>query len=161
MLTPATQPNATHRRAGVGVVTGLVLLVALASFLRIQLALGDPNFASSPVEGLLKSDPALIHYLTERVVDAGGGLPADYRTDPRIEYPETVDIPAIYTVGQEFAVAWLYLALGGNVPLHRVSLWFMGIWASLTVLGVWGHHAVLGKNLDQFRCFFDKALKVA
>ncbi|MDP6955089.1 MAG: hypothetical protein QF599_03860, partial [Planctomycetota bacterium] len=116
----------------------LLALLALAAGLRLGLAFGDGHITTSPLAGLLKSDPALIHYLTEGIVEAGGVPPADYRADPRIEYPETVDIPATYTVGQEFPVAWLYLALDGRVPLHLVALWFMGAWASLTVLGLWG-----------------------
>ncbi|HJO26911.1 MAG TPA: hypothetical protein QF730_06670 [Planctomycetota bacterium] len=132
------------RRPGLLVTAlGLLLLVVLAAGLRLGLALGDGVLTETPAAGLLKSDPALIHYLTERIVDAGGGLPADYRADPRLEYPETVDIPATYTVGQEFPVAWLHLALARLRPatplsLHLVALWFMACWTSLTVLGVWG-----------------------
>jgi hypothetical protein len=37
--------------------------------------------------GLLRSDPALLYYITARVVEHGGRLPDDFRADPRIEWP--------------------------------------------------------------------------
>ena len=91
--------------------------------------------------GLLRSDPALLYYITARVVEHGGRLPDDFRADPRIEWPEPTDIPATFTVGQELLVAWAYLGyagLGGELPLHRFALVAMSLLASLTLLGVVG-----------------------
>ena len=55
--------------------------------------------------GLLKSDPGLLYYLTQRVVDSGGGAPDDWRADPRIEYPSTVDIPATIAALKRMGIA--------------------------------------------------------
>jgi hypothetical protein len=91
--------------------------------------------------GLLRSDPALLYYLTSRVVDHGGGFPGDFRADPRIEWPEPTDIPASFTIGQELVLAWSFLAqraLGGELPLHRFAHVLMSLFASVTLLGVGG-----------------------
>jgi len=113
-------------------------IVAGGTAVRIGVATSMPYLHDRPVEGLLKSDPGLLHYLTERVVAAGGWLPDDFRADPRIEHPESTDIPAMFTVGQEFLVAWSYLALDGRFPLHLVALYVMGLVAALAAIGVFG-----------------------
>jgi hypothetical protein len=115
-----------------------VLCCFLGAGLRIRTALRDPGFDTVDARGMLKSDPGLLFYLTQRIVDAHGAPPEDFRADPRIEHPETVDVPATFTVGQEFAVAWSYLLLGRGVPLHVFCVWAMGLWASAAVLGVYG-----------------------
>ena len=64
-------------------------LVLISAFLRIHTALADPNFDTTRAAGMLKSDPALLYYVTERILAAGGLPPADFRADPRIEHPDT------------------------------------------------------------------------
>jgi hypothetical protein len=114
------------------------LCVAFGSTLRIHAALTDPGFDTASPKGMLRSDPGLLYYFTERIVAAHGAPPDDFRADPRIEYPETTDVPATFTIGQEFVVAWTYSLFGGRVPLHVFCVWIMGIWASFTALGVYG-----------------------
>jgi hypothetical protein len=114
------------------------LCVVLGSTLRIHAALTDPGFDSSSPKGMLRSDPGLLYYFTERIVAAHGAAPSDFRADPRIEHPEATDVPATFTIGQEFFVAWGYLLLGAHVPLHVFCVWIMGLWASLAALGVYG-----------------------
>lgn len=133
-MTPVGEPRA-WRAAGV---LALVLAIVLGTCIRIRTATGDANFDTEHSAGLLKSDPGLLFYLTERVVDAGGGVPADFRADPRIEHPALTDIPATYTVGQEFLVAWAAPFFGAGVPLHMVALWLMAACAALAVVGVYG-----------------------
>lgn len=110
----------------------------LGAGLRIRTALRDEGFDAVDARGLLKSDPGLLFYLTQRIADAHGAPPEDFRADPRIEHPGTVDVPATLTVGQEFAVAWAYLLCGRGIPLHVFCVWAMGIWASAAVFGVYG-----------------------
>ncbi len=123
---------------------GLLLLlaaVALSARVRIKGFFDDPNLKRLGVEqpeGLLKSDPGLLYYITERIVEGGGLPPDDFRADPRIQHPDLVDIPAMFTVGQEFLVAWGYLLFGGDMPLHLFAVYLMGIVASLAVIGVYG-----------------------
>ena len=113
-------------------------LVVFSFWVRVDAVARDVAFARAPAEGLFKSDPGLLYYLTERVASAEGLIPSDWRADPRIAYPELVDIPADYTVGQEFLFGWSWRAFGGGRPLwlwcHYGSAWL----ASLAVLGVWG-----------------------
>ena len=44
----------------------------------------------------------------------------------------------MFAVGQEFVVAWAYLAFGSEIPLHTFAVVVMGIIASLAVVGVFG-----------------------
>ena len=113
-------------------------LALISAFLRIHTALADPNFDTTRAAGMLKSDPALLYYVTERILAAGGVPPADFRADPRIEHPDTYDIPARLAVGQEFFAAWGYRLFGGTMPLHVFCVWIFGMWTSLCVLGVYG-----------------------
>ena len=113
-------------------------LVAFGSFVRIDTAFSLPEFDKLHAEGMLKSDPGLLYYLTQSVVEAGGHAPPDFRADPRVEHPLESDLPAMFTVGQEFVVAWAYLVFGGDVPLHTFAVVVMGIIASLAVVGVFG-----------------------
>jgi hypothetical protein len=118
---------------------GLALLaVAASSAIRIGLAYRDPALVGASAEGLLKSDPALLYYFTERIVESGGGPPADLRHDPRVEHPLGTDLAAHFPIAQEYLVAWVQLALGERVPLHVVAIWVMSIFASLAAVGVFG-----------------------
>jgi Q-cell neuroblast polarisation len=119
-------------------IAALIALIALGSFARIHTALVDPNFDRVHAEGMLKSDPGLLYYFTERILESGGLPPADFRADPRVEYPLTTDIPAMFPVGQEFVVAWSYRLFGAGMPLHVFCVWAMGIFAALCALGVYG-----------------------
>jgi hypothetical protein len=133
---------------------GLALLAALVSgsaALRIHLTLSDPNFDRESPAPLLKTDPALLYYITERIVEADGLVPDDFRADPRIEHPEGVDVPAVFTVGQEFFVAWCYRAFGAGVPLHVFSVWVMSVFASLVAVGVYGLTLELTRSV-RFAC---------
>ncbi|MFN0009513.1 MAG: hypothetical protein ACKVXR_16565 [Planctomycetota bacterium] len=138
---PAAGLAASRPPSGRAILLGwivAVLCVAFGTALRAHVALTDPNFDRESPVGLLKSDPGLLYYFTESIVAAGGRPPADFRADPRVEHPEAVDIPAKFTVGQEFAVAWGYLLLGRGMPLHVFSVWIMAVWASLSALCVFG-----------------------
>ena len=106
--------------------------------LRIAHTFTNPAFDPVRVEGMVKSDPALILYLAERIADSGGGIPDDFRRDPRIEHPESVDVPAMFTVGEEFLIAWAHLVTGRAFSLHAVAVVVMSLVASLTALGVYG-----------------------
>ena len=97
---------------------------------------------------MLRSDPALLYYLTERVVESHGGMPLDFRANARIEHPETTDIPATFASGQEFVVAWAYLLCGKGMPLHVFCVWIMGIWVSLTALCVFGLALELSRRVE-------------
>ena len=116
----------------------VLVAVGIGAAIRIHTTLDDPNFDAEDARPLLRSDPGLLFYITERIVDGGGLPPADFSADPRIEHPATSDIPAMFTVGQEFLVAWCWLLFGEGLPLHLVAVWVMGLFASLAVIGVCG-----------------------
>src|SRR6185436_19410917 len=116
----------------------LIAVIAYSATLRIYYTLHDANFDRVNAASLLRTDPAFLYYVTERIALNHGLPPSDFRADPRLEWPELTDIPAIETVGQEFYVAWTWLATGRSMPLHVWSVWAMSIWASLVAVGVYG-----------------------
>lgn len=131
-----------HGRRLLGILF-LFLAVGAGAAIRIHTTLSDPNFDTADARPLLRSDPGMLHYITGRIVESGGLLPDDFGADARIEHPATSDIPAMFTVGQEFVIAWGYLLWGhlmsgADTPLHVVAVWIMGLFASLAVLGVFG-----------------------
>ena len=133
-----TVERQTQGWGGLLTAAALACLVLFSTGVRVAKALGDSNFDVRDPVGMLKSDPALLYYFTERIVESGGLPPDDFRADPLIEQPELVDVPATFTVGQEFLVAWCYLAIGGRAPLHVVCVCVMGLVASLALVGAWG-----------------------
>jgi len=116
----------------------VVALVSAGACIRIFVALAAPIFSDHDPISLFRSDPGLLYYVTERIIENGGWPPDDFRADPRIEYPATSDIPAMFTVGVEFLVAWGYLLFGFGLPLHLFALVFMAVVASTTVVGIVG-----------------------
>lgn len=133
----ASTPPATRSR--LALLAALVLaLVGFGSLVRVGVALSDPGFDADDPRGMLRSDPALLYYVTQRIADAGGLPPEDFRADPRVEHPETTDLPALLAVGQEFVVAWSRPLFPDGTPLHVVALVSMAVSASLAVAGVVG-----------------------
>ncbi len=128
-------------RARSATIAGLCALLAVVAFgatVRIGTALSLPAFADRSPDGLLKSDTGLLYYITTRIIEGGGLPPGDFRSDPRIEHPQTSDLPAMETVGEEFLVAWAHLLSGGRLPLFVLATIVMGVFASLAAIGVYG-----------------------
>ena len=116
----------------------VLLIIAAGTAIRITFTFVSPAFNAEHPEGQLMSDPALLFYLTRRVVEAGGLPPADFRVDRRVAHPDKTDLPAMFTVGQEFYLALGYRLFGRNLPLHVYCVIAMSLFASLTVFGVFG-----------------------
>jgi len=116
----------------------LFALVLFSAFMRVQMARQDTNFASAGAEGLLKSDPALVHYVSSRIAENGGLAPLELSSDPLVEHPVGMDLPAALTIGQEYLIAWAHLLFGGERPLHEVALLLMALTAACGLIGVYG-----------------------
>jgi len=97
--TPRSATLSSRRAHWLGVLT-LIALTTFSAIVRIRTAFADPNFDRVHADGMLKSDPGLLYYFTERILEFGGRAPSDFRADPRVEYPLTTDIPAMFPVGQ-------------------------------------------------------------
>ena len=141
-----TEPRG-RERAGSRFYLGAVLLAVVvfgSTALRIHEASSDPNFGVRGAAGALKSDPALLYYLTQRLIESEG-VPADFRADPRIEHPATVDVPATFTVGQEFLLAWIGRLSGAK--LMRLSVVVMAFTAALAAVGTYGAAWVLTRSV--------------
>ncbi len=116
----------------------LVVLVALGSWIRLDTAARDGVLTRADEQGLMKSDPGLLFYLTKEVANAEGLVPGSWEANPRIAHPGTVDVPADYTVGQEFLFGWTWRLFGEGTSLLRWCHVGSAILAALTALGVWG-----------------------
>lgn len=130
---PATPVEGLAARGGAWWVLALLLTLFCAA-LRSQLALQDDAFDLVDPRGMLRSDPAELHYLGRRFVE-GGLAPAGLRADPRIAWPDTTDVLREFTVGQELLVALAARRTPGT-PLHVVATVVSSFLAALCVLGV-------------------------
>ena len=117
---------------------GCLFLILLGTQARIWRATSDPNFDSQESAGMLKSDPALLQYISQRILAAEGALPADFRANARVQHPGPTDLAAEFTVGQEFLLAWAYQASGSRLPLHLFATQLMALLAALSALGIFG-----------------------
>lgn len=120
-----------------GVALFLLAAVLWGAWIRIDTTLRDPDFDAADARGILRSDPALLLYLSERIVAAGGGLPEDFHAERRLQHPFVTDVPAEFPIGQEFLVAWTARTLFPDTPLHVVALYVMSCVAACFVLGVY------------------------
>lgn len=114
----------------------LVLLVAFSTGLRVEKALESGHFDTDPV-GSVRADPGLLYYLTERAVRLPDGTD-EGSIDTRIEHPDGVSVPNLYSLGQERVVALARRIVGDEMPTHQLALRLMAFLASLTLLGVYG-----------------------
>lgn len=150
-LHPSGAAPRTDTRPGSRAWLGALALVVLSTIVRVLVADADPNFGAAT--GLLKSDPALAFYLTDRIVESRGHAPDDLRADPRVEHPQGADLAELMPVGLEFLCAWTHLALGGSSttvrheqlqsyePAHMlldVCTLVSALCASLALFGVFG-----------------------
>ena len=136
-MTAAHRPRARTSRGLV--LLALAVLVGVGAWTRQAVARSDPGFDPVNPVGMLKSDPALLHYIAQRVVEAEGLWPADLRADPRVEHPRGADLLAEFTVGQELLVGWAYRILyggGDGPPLHVFAQGVHSILAAAAVVGV-------------------------
>ncbi|MFT7676400.1 MAG: hypothetical protein ACI8QC_000371 [Planctomycetota bacterium] len=115
----------------------LALLICLLSAgLRYEAAVEHPAFDRSAPESVLRSDPALLYQLVQEVVEAGG-TPENWDVEPRLAWPEKTDVPATYTVGQEYLVLAARRLLGDGTPLHVLVVQVMALMAALAGMGVY------------------------
>lgn len=144
-----SEPEKTEPRplaARLAVALFLLAAVLWGAWIRVDTTLRDPDFDASDARGILRSDPALLHYLCQRILEAGGGVPDDFHADPRLQHPFVTDVPAEFPVGQEFLVAWAARALFPEAPLHVVALRVMSCLAAAFVLGLyWCVRATTGR----------------
>lgn len=133
-------PGEARGQLGQAALVALALLVSvlLGAWLRVDTAQSSSALQETDPWGLLRSDPGFLYHVTRSVAEADGLLPADFRADPRVEHPSLSDLPAMFSVGQELLVGWSWRLFGEGTPLHRWAVLVMGLWASLSVLGVYG-----------------------
>ena len=125
----------------------LFLLIGISSAIRIHKALTYHAFNTQDPRPMLRSDPGLLYYFTERIIESNGWPPEDFRADPLVEYPESSDLPAMFSIGQEFLIAWFAALFGDKIPLHVLCVWVMGIFSSFAVVGIFGLTVELTRNL--------------
>lgn len=146
--------RADTRLARLAAWLALVFAVAWGAGVRIHTTLSDPGFDAADARGLLRSDPALLAYLTQEIGAAaaeGRLLPEDFGADPRLQHPFVTDVPSEFPVGQEFLVAWVdqlqRRILAEPAALHVVALVVLSVVSALFVVGVFvGVQALSGSR---------------
>ncbi len=115
----------------------LLVLVLLTAWFRVELAVGDSEFDTRSPDGLLKSDPALLYSLLERIVEAGGSIPADFAHDTRLEHPDTIDVATRFPLAMLQVTAWAHILLGRSVGLHVTATEVAALAMALALVGVY------------------------
>ncbi len=117
----------------------MLLLVALSTGLRWELAAASGHFDADPI-GSVRSDPGLLYYLSERVASQGADAMG---LDMHIEHPDGVHIARNYALGQEGLLAFARRWVEPGFPLHLLALRIMALVASLSIVSMYG----LGREL--------------
>lgn len=130
----AVRPG-TRRAPWIAALLLLALVLATAAA-RMHVALADPEFDAGNPDGMLKSDPALLYHLADRMVEAGGRIPADFAHDSTLEYPDTIDVAARFPLGPLLLVAACQRWLAGDAPLHVTASWVSALSMGCALAGV-------------------------
>ncbi|MBM4014923.1 MAG: hypothetical protein FJ293_08155, partial [Planctomycetes bacterium] len=116
----------------------LIALVVGAWRLRVGMTEGLPIWDPASPIGLMKSDPALLFWFSERIAEAGGALPDDLAACTSVQWPDAVDARVEFPQLQPWLAAVSWRALGGTMPLHAWCATFFSLLAALTLVGVHG-----------------------
>jgi len=119
------------------VAASLLVMVLLTAWFRVELAVRDSEFDTRSPDGLLKSDPALLYSLLERIVEAGGSIPADFAHDTRLEHPDTIDVATRFPLAMLQVTAWAHILLGRSVGLHVTATEVAALAMALALVGVY------------------------
>ncbi len=143
--TSAGEDGDPARSAGAGeprhlrilAVVALFVLVLATAAARMRVALADPEFDTHDPTGMLKSDPALLYHLVDRIVEAGGRIPDDFARDTTLEHPDTIDVATRFPLGPLLVVAWSQRFLAGDTALHVTASWVTALSMGLALVGVY------------------------
>jgi len=115
----------------------LLVLVTATAWFRVELAVGDAEFDTRSPDGMLKSDPALLYSLLDRIVEAGGSIPADFTHDTRIEHPDTIDLASRFPLAMLQVTAWTHVLLGRSEGLHVTATQVAALAMAFALVGVY------------------------
>ncbi len=136
-----TTPEATSRRDRVQ--SALAWLVALLAVVavwrtRIELAHAIPDWNREDPRGLLKSDPALLYWFTERIAENEGRIPDDLAHTNAVQWPDTVDARVEFPQAQMWLAANTWRWFGGGWALHEWCVVLFSGLAAAAGLAVFG-----------------------
>lgn len=142
---PNEAPGSAARAQAICALVLVVLAIATA-FVRVRVALDDPQFDARDPSGMLKSDPALLHHLVEHIVGAGGAIPDEFARDTALEHPDTIDVAERFPLGYLRVVAWAQLASGDGTPLHVTATWVAALLMGCASFGVYAAAHALSRS---------------
>jgi hypothetical protein len=136
-----TTPEAASR--GERVKTAVAWLVALLAVLavwrtRVALTHAIPNWNRADARGLLKSDPALLYWFTERIAENEGRLPDDLARTRAVQWPAEVDARVEFPQAQMWLAANTWRWSGRALPLHEWCVALFSLLAASAGLAVFG-----------------------
>lgn len=136
---PAAPPSRLPRARWPALVTVLLLaaLVGGATALRVSITHAQPSWDRSSPIGLLKSDPALLYWFTQRLA-ADAPHADDLAATTAIQWPDAVDARVEFPQLQMQLAAATWRWFGGSTPLHEWCVLLFSLLASTALIGVWG-----------------------
>ncbi len=123
---------------GVATAAALLLAVFVGWRLRVYVAHANPAWNQASPVGLLKSDPALLYWFTERIAENGGSIPEDFARTTSVQWPDAVDARVEFPQLQPLLAANLWRWIGGRTPLHEFCLSLFSLLAATTAVAAWG-----------------------
>jgi hypothetical protein len=118
----------------------LVAVLAVMAVWRTRVAVTHaiPNWDSRDARGLMKSDPALLYWFTQRIAENGGRIPSDLAHTRAVQWPDEVDARVEFPQAQMWLAASTWRWLGGEQPLHEWCVTLFSLLAATTGLAVFG-----------------------
>ena len=114
-----TAPEATSTRERAhSALAWLVAVLAVTAVWRTRIALTHEiqDWNQEDPRGLLKSDPALLYWFTERIAENGGHVPEDLARTNAVQWPDTVDARVEFPQAQMWLAANTWRWFGGGMP---------------------------------------------
>lgn len=126
-----TAPEATSwRERAQSALAWLVAVMAVVAVwrTRIELTHAIPDWNREDPRGLLKSDPALLYWFTERIAENGGHVPDELARTSAVQWPDAVDARVEFPQAEMWLAANTWRWFGGGMALHE---WCVALFSAL------------------------------
>lgn len=135
------RPEPSGWRGRLGVLASWLVVLGAVLFVwrtRVELTRALPNWNPRNPEGLLKSDPALLFWITQEIAAHGGRVPPELARTSAVQWPDEVDARVEFPLAQPWLAANTWRWFGGGQPLHEWCVLLFGLLAASTGFGVFG-----------------------
>ncbi len=125
----------------------VALLVGAATALRISITHAQPGWDRTSPVGLLKSDPALLYWFTERHAADASASNDDLAATTSVQWPDPIDARVEFPQLQMQLAAMTWRWFGAGMPLHEWCVLLFSLLAATALWGVFGlAHELTGRR---------------